>query len=274
MSLSQVLPVLQQMGVEVIDERPYEIEPTGGPEQWVYDFGLRYPAVEASPDLKPRFQETFAAVWGGLAEGDGFNALVLHGGLTWREVVVLRAYAKYLRQTGSTFSQEYLEQCLRNNLHLTRLLVQLFEARFDPDVPGDRREIVAALEEEIGGALDDVASLDQDRIMRSFLALINATLRTNYFQPAADDAAQALPVGEARPAAHPDAAAAAAAVRDLGVLARTSRACTCGSARSPAAGCAGPTGARTSAPRSSAWSRRRRSRTPSSCRSAPRAASW
>ena len=186
MSLSQVLPVLQQMGLEVTDERPYQIEPMGGPEQWVYDFGLRYPAVEESPDLKPRFQETFAAVWGGLAEGDGFNSLVLHGGLAWREVVVLRAYAKYLRQAGFTFSQEYLEQCLRNNLHLTRLLVQLFRARLDPDVLGDRREIVAALEEEIGGALDDVASLDEDRIIRSFLELVNATLRTNYFQPAAD----------------------------------------------------------------------------------------
>ncbi|MCZ9343572.1 NAD-glutamate dehydrogenase, partial [Streptomyces sp. TRM76130] len=84
-------------------------------------------------DTRERFQDAFAAAWNGKAENDGFNALVLGAGLTWRQAMVLRAYAKYLRQAGSTFSQDYMEDTLRNNVHTTRLLVSLFEARMSPD---------------------------------------------------------------------------------------------------------------------------------------------
>jgi glutamate dehydrogenase len=182
-SLSQVLPVLQRMGVEVVDERPYGIERPGQEPAWVYDFGLRYDSPVDAPDVKSRFQEAFAAAWSGGAESDGFNALVLRAGLTWRQAMVLRAYAKYLRQAGSTFSQEYVEQCLGQYVPVTRLLVRLFEARFDPDVSGDRGELAAALAEEVTGALDAVASLDHDRILRSYLSLVTATLRTSYYQP-------------------------------------------------------------------------------------------
>jgi glutamate dehydrogenase len=186
-SLSQVLPVLQRMGVEVVDERPYAIERPDRPPAWIYDFGLRYDGLaDSGGDVKQRFQEAFAAAWGGEAESDGFNALVTRAGLTWRQAMVLRAYAKYLRQAGSTFSQEYLEQCLTTYVPITRQLVRLFEARLDPDVSSDREELTAALTEEITGALDSVGSLDHDRILRSYLALIHATLRTNYFQPGAD----------------------------------------------------------------------------------------
>ncbi len=189
LSLSKVLPVLQRMGVEVVDERPYEVERPGHEPAWVYDFGLHIDGGVESADVKARFQDAFAAAWGGRAESDGFNALVVRAGLTWRQAMVLRAYAKYLRQAGSTFSQEYLEQSLATYVPVTRLLVRLFEARLDPDLPGgdtEREEIVAALVEEVTGALDDVASLDHDRILRSYLALIRATLRTNYFQPGRD----------------------------------------------------------------------------------------
>jgi glutamate dehydrogenase len=187
-SLSQVLPALQEMGVEVVDERPYEIDRLGGLEAWVYDFGLRYePSGELpSDDARTLFEDAFAAVWAGEAESDGFNALVLRAGLTWRQAMVLRAYAKYLRQGGSTFSQRYIEECLTSNTHLARLLVGLFEARFDPsrNAPGGvgSEELVDGLLEEIAGALDAVASLDQDRILRSFLGTIQATLRTSYYQ--------------------------------------------------------------------------------------------
>jgi glutamate dehydrogenase len=188
-SLSQVLPVLQRMGVEVVDERPYEIVPAEGGSLWIYDFGLRTDGVTEAPDLATRFQAAFSAAWAGATESDGFNALVLRGGLSWRQAMVLRAYAKYLRQAGSTFSQEYLEQCLLANVGITRLLVRLFEASLDPAVNGQhgsRDEVVDAIVEEIEGALDTVASLDQDRIVRSFLTLIRATLRTSYFQPGPD----------------------------------------------------------------------------------------
>ncbi|MEU6211500.1 NAD-glutamate dehydrogenase [Streptomyces sp. NPDC090085] len=187
-SLSAVLPVLQRLGVEVTDERPYELRRSDRVSAWIYDFGLRMPVSAGNgdtylgDDARERFQDAFAAVWQGDAENDNFNALVLGAGLTWRQAVVLRAYAKYMRQAGSTFSQDYMEDTLRNNVHTTRLLVSLFEARMSPSRQAAGSELVDAMLEELDGALDQVASLDEDRILRSFLTLIKATLRTNFFQ--------------------------------------------------------------------------------------------
>ncbi|MFF3873191.1 NAD-glutamate dehydrogenase [Streptomyces sp. NPDC001978] len=190
-SLSAVLPVLNRLGVEVIDERPYELRCSDRTTAWIYDFGLRIPKSLGhgngdylGDDGRERFQEAFAATWTGKAENDGFNALVLGAGLTWRQATVLRAYAKYLRQAGSTFSQDYMEDTLRTNVHTTRLLISLFEARMSPERQSAGREIVDALLEELDAALDQVASLDEDRILRSFLTVIKATLRTNFFQEA------------------------------------------------------------------------------------------
>jgi glutamate dehydrogenase len=192
-SLSAVLPVLSRLGVEVVDERPYELRCADRSVAWIYDFGLRIPRSLSGgngdylgDDGRERFQEAFAATWTGKAENDGFNALVLGAGLTWRQAVVLRAYAKYLRQAGSTFSQDYMEDTLRTNVHTTRLLVSLFEARMSPDRQRAGHEIVDALLEELDAALDQVASLDEDRILRSFLTVIKATLRTNFFQKTAE----------------------------------------------------------------------------------------
>ncbi|WP_316744141.1 NAD-glutamate dehydrogenase [Streptomyces sp. MK7] len=186
-SLSQVLPVLSQLGVEVTDERPYELRCVDRTTAWIYDFGLRVPQAATggdylADDARERFQDAFAAAWTGKAENDGFNALVLSAGLSWRQAMVLRAYAKYLRQAGSTFSQDYMEDTLRNNVHTTRLLVSLFEARMAPERQRAGHELVDALLEEVDAALDQVASLDEDRILRSFLTVIKATLRTNFFQ--------------------------------------------------------------------------------------------
>ncbi|MFJ8786487.1 NAD-glutamate dehydrogenase [Streptomyces sp. NPDC102476] len=190
-SLSAVLPVLSRLGVEVTDERPYELRCSDRSIAWIYDFGLRMPKSQngggdyLGDDGRERFQDAFAATWTGKAENDGFNALVLSAGLGWRQAMVLRAYAKYLRQAGSTFSQDYMEDTLRNNVHTTRLLVSLFEARMSPDRQRAGHELVDALLEELDAALDQVASLDEDRILRSFLTVIKATLRTNFFQEAA-----------------------------------------------------------------------------------------
>ncbi|MFE9459466.1 NAD-glutamate dehydrogenase [Streptomyces californicus] len=186
-SLSAVLPALQQLGVEVVDERPYELRCADRTHAWIYDFGLRMPRAGSNgghlaDDARTRFQEAFAAVWRGEAENDGFNALVLGAGLTWRQAMVLRAYAKYLRQAGAMFSQDYMESTLRNNVHTTRLLVSLFEARMSPGRQRAGTELTDGLLEELDGALDQVASLDEDRILRSFLTVIKATLRTNFFQ--------------------------------------------------------------------------------------------
>jgi glutamate dehydrogenase len=189
LSLSQVLPVLSTMGVEVVDERPYDLE--GLPRQsYIYDFGLRY-GTALPHGARELFQDTVKAVWAGLNESDRFNALVLAAGLTWRQTVVLRAYAKYMRQGGTPFAQDSIEDALRGNVDITRLLVRLFEARFDPgrsgELAADGESRVATLEEieaRIISALEDVASLDHDRILRSYLGAVKATLRTNYYQQA------------------------------------------------------------------------------------------
>jgi glutamate dehydrogenase len=184
-SLSAVLPVLQSLGAEVVDERPYELRGADRTRAWIYDFGLRMPdsqIKERGDDARDRFQDAFAAVWTGRAENDGLNSLVVSAGLTWRQAMMLRAYAKYLRQAGTTYSQDYMEDTLRHNVHTTRLLVNLFEARLSPQRASAGFELTDGILEELDGALDEVASLDEDRILRSFLTVIRATLRTNYFQ--------------------------------------------------------------------------------------------
>ncbi|MDQ2810802.1 MAG: NAD-glutamate dehydrogenase [Actinomycetota bacterium] len=182
-TLSKVLPQLQHMGLEVVDEHPYQF---AGRDKagsfWIYEFGLAAPAVAAGGSVRQIFEEALTALWHGQTEDDGFNALVLTAGLSWREVVLLRAYAKYLRQGGTRFSEDYLQRVLRSNGAITRLLVRLFESRFDPARQGGAGERCEAIAEEIRGQLDEVVSLDHDRILRSYLALIDATLRTNYYR--------------------------------------------------------------------------------------------
>jgi glutamate dehydrogenase len=185
-SLSSILPLLEDMGVEVVDERPHEVKPEGSPPIWIYDFGLVHEAggeLQTS-EVKEIFQDAFVRAWRGAVENDGFNRLVLRARLTWREISVLRAYCKYLRQTGSTFSQDYMEDALVNNPHIAKLVVDLFKTRLDPSrhngPEGER------LTGEIEEALEAVESLDEDRILRSFLAITLATLRTNFYQSAPD----------------------------------------------------------------------------------------
>ena len=184
MMLSAVLPVLHSLGVRVVDEHPYEVDRVDG-RVFLYDFGLRLPeAHQELAEVRPHVENAFAAAWRGEAEVDGFNELVLRAGLTWRQVVVLRAYAKYMRQAGTVFSQDYMEQTFIAYPRIARLLVELFEARFAPSPAGveERRQRGGELVTAIGEALDDVASLDQDRILRFYLTLIQATLRTSFYQ--------------------------------------------------------------------------------------------
>jgi glutamate dehydrogenase len=182
-TLSDVLPQLQHMGLEVVDEHPYQF--AGGVTHrpfWIYVFGLRAPSGAVSGNSARVFEEALTALWLGQTEDDGFNALVLTAGLTWREVTLLRGCARYLRQAGMPFSEDYVQRVLRSNAAITRLLVRLFESRFDPARQGGATERCDAIAEELRGQLDEVTSLDQDRILRSYLALIEATLRTNYYQ--------------------------------------------------------------------------------------------
>jgi glutamate dehydrogenase len=190
-TLSDVLPQLQHMGLEVVDEHPYEFRGATGPF-WIYNFGLRRthqsPLSDAEAQaVRVEFEAALSALWSDRTEDDAFNGLVLDAGLNWRQVVLLRAYARYLRQLGVQFSQDYLQRVLRSNPAITRLLVRLFESRFDPTKQSGAAERCEAIAEELRGALDEVVSLDHDRILRLYLALIEATLRTNYYQRRAED---------------------------------------------------------------------------------------
>ncbi|SDP61513.1 glutamate dehydrogenase [Actinopolyspora xinjiangensis] len=188
-TLSMVLPVLQSMGVEVVDERPYEITLDDDTVRWIFDFGLRperglleQSGGERIDTLRERFEEAFHASWQGDSEVDRFNSLVLRAGLTWRQTAVLRAYAKYLRQVGVAYSQDYIEDALITHEAITVRLVGLFETRFDPRIADAARvSREQGQVEAVEQAIDEVTSLDADRILRSYLGLIRATLRTNYF---------------------------------------------------------------------------------------------
>ena len=186
MPLSDCLPVLERLGLRAIEEKPYAVAPAGGRAPcWIHELRVEVAGgrgIELGR-VKARFEEAFARVWLGAAENDGFNRLVLLADLDWREVVILRAYAKYLRQAAIAFSQDYMENALANHPGLARLLVDLFHARFDPARGAERAARETGLVEEIEAALENVPSLDEDRILRRFLNALQATLRTNYYQP-------------------------------------------------------------------------------------------
>ncbi len=187
-ALSDVLPVLEDMGLRMIQEVPFLVEPREGGAVYIHDFGMQRAdggAVELEP-LKRPFREAFARVWAGEMEADGFNRLVLLAGLAWREIVLLRAFCKYLRQAGIPFSNAYMEDTLAHNPALARLIVELFLARFDPAHQEGAEARAAALEARIEQALEAVESLDEDRIIRRFVNLVASSLRTNYFQTGAD----------------------------------------------------------------------------------------
>ncbi|GIK99609.1 MAG: glutamate dehydrogenase [Alphaproteobacteria bacterium] len=185
--LSDVLPMLEHMGLKVIGELPHTVAPDGRDRPlWIHDFGMVTPdgsEVDLG-QVRELFHEAFARVWSGEMEDDGFNRLVLRAGLSWREITMLRACCKYLRQAGIPFSQAYMEQTLAGNAPIARLLVKLFRTRFDPSDRRDADSRSAAVAAEIEAALEAVANLDEDRILRRYLNLILATLRTNFFQVA------------------------------------------------------------------------------------------
>ena len=207
MILSAVLPVLHSLGVTVTDERPYTMR-RGDGTIYVYDFGLRLPeGARDHGEIRPHVENAFSAAWRGEAEVDQFNELVVRAGLTWRQVVVLRAYAKYLRQAGTLFSQDYMEKTFIAYPGIAALLVALFETRFDPrlvltdeDRTLQSKELITA----IGRQLDAVASLDQDRILRSYLTLIQATSRTSFYQRTAGGRPKSYIAFKLDPRAIPD----------------------------------------------------------------------
>jgi glutamate dehydrogenase len=183
-ALSDILPMIEHMGMRVIAEVPFEIHPADAPEPvWMQDFTLASPLAEIDvARLKPRFEEAFARLWDGTFESDGFNRLILLAGLDWRQVTVLRLYAKIMRQAGSTYSQAYMEDTLAHFPAIAAKLVALFEHRFDPATADVADAETERLVKEIEADLDAVSSLDEDRIIRGFVTLVQRSLRTNHYQ--------------------------------------------------------------------------------------------
>ena len=188
-SLSQLLPMLQSMGVVVLEERPFTVTRPDGLPVWIYQFKISThptiaPATTAAEReaTAQRFADAVTAIWQGRVEIDRFNELVMRARLTWQQVVLLRAYAKYLRQAGFPYSQSYIESVLNEHPSTARSLVALFEALFDPRPSGaSRNRDAQAAAAAVAADIDALMSLDTDRILRAFASLVQATLRTNYF---------------------------------------------------------------------------------------------
>lgn len=182
--LSDVLPLLENMGLRVLEERPYEITLCDKSTIWISDYYI----ILAQGDnidvaaAKELFQQAFRNVWDGYAQNDGFNRLILSASVTWREISILRAYSKYLRQIAFRFSQTYIEKTVAKNPGIAKQLIETFKLRFDPQKNADSADAIAVLDQQILAALDSVTNLDEDRILRRFFDVIKATLRTNYFQ--------------------------------------------------------------------------------------------
>jgi glutamate dehydrogenase len=197
--LSDIMPRLENMGLRVQSEVPYEIQPRGaGFPIRIRDFSLSAAGMKDDlGDVKSKFEEAFVRVWKKEAEDDGFNRLILTADLEWHEVVVLRAYAKYLKQIGVNISESAIQETLARNPSITRMLLQLFLNYFDASTgTSDSMRNPSATSEQISGrhlagaarkaqiedALSEVANPDEDRVLRHYVNLIDATLRTNYFQ--------------------------------------------------------------------------------------------
>ena len=187
-SLSHSLPMLENMSVKVLDEHPYCINTVDGNTIWISDFGLQLSADDHfETDIsRNNFQQAFARIFRGDVENDGLNRLVVLAGLEWREITLLRAFSRYLRQAGLTFNQTYIEQCLSNYAGIAHQLVDLFHMRLSPDELRRNARQAEQLELEIRHELEKVENLDDDRILNSFLTVILATLRSNFFQLGSD----------------------------------------------------------------------------------------
>ena len=189
LTLSDVVPLLENIGFTVLSEDSYRLPVAEHQEFWISDFNL---ALQDRRDLLPldRINALCAPAilmtWSGILDNDGFNRLMLEADLTWKDILLLRAYAKYLRQLSFPFSQEAMERALCENPSIAKELVAYFTARFDPEFSGNRSQTCQRIEKAILAMLEQVQSLDQDRVIRLYLRLMQSTLRTNHYLPESD----------------------------------------------------------------------------------------
>src|ERR1700722_13671140 len=183
--ISDLLPMLENMGLKVIAERPYELEFPGGRRSWIQDLELvmQSATVIQFEALEREIKSAFTAVWTGRMDNDSFNQLTLSAGIPWRIVIVLRAYLPVFAATGMAFSPGYIAQVLVNNAAIARTLADLFVTRFDADLPATvRPSALARLDKRIRASLEEVTRSDEDRILRALWSAVSATVRTNTYQ--------------------------------------------------------------------------------------------
>lgn len=191
LELSDVIPILENLGLRVLGEHPYEIVAKNGDCVWLHDFQLKFDLhtqVDVN-SVRNLFESAFSAVWSKESESDQFNRLVLGARLSWREVSMLRAYAAYMKQTAFVSTQQFIADTLSAHLEITRNLVALFKACFSPRINKGAtkdEERIARLSVNVLEGLDNVENLNEDKVLRRYLELIKGTLRTNFFQKQSD----------------------------------------------------------------------------------------
>ena len=194
LSLSKILPVLQNLGLDVIEERPFAITPAGSDPRYLYDLGLKFPEGIDPVASEELLAEAYSAVVRGVSESDSLNRLVLLESVSWRQVGLLRAYCRYLHQLGASNSYSFMNDTLVANPDVTHGLIALFEGTFDPELGAEESAAaIANAHEVLNEALDRVPTLDADKLLRRFVNLIEATLRTNYYLDPAALAFKLLP---------------------------------------------------------------------------------
>ncbi|WP_316861894.1 NAD-glutamate dehydrogenase [uncultured Cohaesibacter sp.] len=182
--LSERVPILENMGFRVIDERSYEIVPQDSNSKlWLHDMDLERASGKAIPfkEVQEDLEECFIAVWNGEAENDGYNRLAMAAELPWRDITILRTISRYLRQIRIPYDQDYMWATLNTYPDMAALIIHLFHARFDP-AQSNREQECSRLSNGFLTALEQVENLDDDRILRKFHNVIKATLRTNFYQ--------------------------------------------------------------------------------------------
>jgi glutamate dehydrogenase len=184
-TLSDSLPMLEHMGLRVLDERPHRISPEGSALIWMHDLGIQTALPESEAEVSAVhkvFEDAFGHIFRGKVESDDFNRLVLAARMPAEEIVILRAYAKYLRQIGFTLSQSFIETTLAAHASMAADLVALFKLRLDPDGGAGAGARTAEKVRAIEDALESVENLSEDRVLRQYLAMILATTRTNFWR--------------------------------------------------------------------------------------------
>ncbi|MEQ8954181.1 MAG: NAD-glutamate dehydrogenase, partial [Gammaproteobacteria bacterium] len=184
--LSNVAPILENLGLNIISEYAFRLSPGKDYSGWLHDFSVyrKDRGVNLDADIQSRFEQAFYAVWSRQTDDDSFNALVFNASLGWRDAALLRAYAAYLKQVQFGYSAHFIAETLARHSQVTRQLVEYFGLLFRPGLPRTAAKKAVQLRSAVMAAIDEISNLSEDSVLRAFVNIVDATLRSNFFQPA------------------------------------------------------------------------------------------